>query len=174
MTGKLQNLVDTPEYLLSNRLGALPDDDIVITGGGLDYYEIGEYDVMQQRVFEAEDAETIRQALLEDAAAGRMDRIDLMGYQTNDDKDRYANTVSLNYHYVGNRNSESAYITLNANMTSTIQALEDLGILNEYVTLRLESEQNDYYAQQEMSYEEEAAAVYAEEIPATADVELAA
>ena len=144
LPGKLQALVDTPEYLLSNHLGDFSEDDIVILRGGLDYFEIGEYDVMQQRAFDAEAGEAIRQALLEDAAAGRMDRINLMGYGTDHD-DRYVNSIQLEYRRPGSTNSESAYITLSGSMTSTIQTLKDLGILNEYVTLRLESEQDAYF-----------------------------
>ena len=175
LTGKLQALVDTPEYLRSNCLEGLVNDGLVITGGTLSYFEIGEYDVMQDRAFDAETGEVLRQALIEDADAGRIERIDLLDYRDADySAERYVNGITLNYKHAGAQAGQSVYVSLSTGMTSTIQALKDLGVLNEYVTLRLESEQDAYYAQQDASYESEEAAGYVEEIPAVADTETAA
>ena len=79
LTGQLQELVNTPEFLVTYRLEELVGpEELHLTGGLLEYYETGQYDMLQERSFSAVDAETLREALLQDAQAGHLEGIQLM------------------------------------------------------------------------------------------------
>ena len=73
-TALLQALVDLPEYRVSDLLGDLYNSQggVELRGGRLTYEE---QDVTQERAFGQADAKTIRNALLEDAAAGRLTKV---------------------------------------------------------------------------------------------------
>ena len=64
-------------------------------------------------------------------------------------------------------NTGTAYIDLYADMTATIQALKDLGILNEYVVLRTRAEHDALY---ESRYQDGNATVAVYEAPGAEDL----
>ncbi len=142
----LQNLLNNTEFRADYYLGALTqnaDDDkaaVVITGGMLTYYEAGEYDVEQERTLSTAEAQTLRDALLEDAAANRLDTPLLFGETEEYTRTHYVNTLCITYR-ADSADENYQYISLTSHMTSTLQALEDLGIVGEHITLRTEEEQ---------------------------------
>ena len=62
-----------------------------------------------------------------------------------DGKKRYVNNLQFNYRIGSSVDTGRAYIDLSVDMTATVQALNDLGILNEYVTLRTCAEHDALY-----------------------------
>ena len=159
LTGQLQELVNTPEFLVTYRLEELVGpEELHLTGGLLEYYEAGQYDMLQERSFSAADAETLREALLQDAQAGHLEGIQLIGTDSAAEEKRYTNGLYFDY-YIDDPNAwNRIYIALNSDMTYTIAAMEELGILNDHVTLRLDSEQQAYFGALDSGTREEGSA----------------
>ena len=105
----------------------------------------------QERILTEAEAQTLAAALREDAAAGRTERILVADRrsdaekQAQDGEKRYVNNLQFNYRIGSSVDTGRAYIDLSVDMTATVQALNDLGILNEYVTLRTCAEHDALY-----------------------------
>ena len=178
LTALAQALVDDEEYRTRNALGPLASEEmdgetVTLTGGSFTYFNAGIVDVEQERVLTSSEAEAIVAALREDAAAGRTERVLVVDRRNPEERDaqdgekRYVNNFKIDYRVGSSVNTGTAYIDLYADMTATIQALKDLGILNEYVVLRTRAEHD---ALCESRYQDENATVGVYEAPGAEDL----
>ena len=152
--------MDLPEYRVSDLLGDLYDSEggVELRGGRLTYEE---QDVTQERAFGPADAQTIRNALLEDAAAGRLPEVYLTEYPLDYEENHYVNQLGFDYRLGEGGRLSDRYcgFELTKEMTSTLAALRELGVLNETVPLITQA---DYYRQQNLAEKAEE-----QDIPAT-------
>lgn len=156
LTALAQALVDDAEFRTKNALGPVAGEEVdgeavTLTRGCFTYYNAGVIDVEQERILTEAEAQTLAAALREDAAAGRTERILVADrrsdaeQQAQDGEKRYVNNLQFNYRIGSSVDTGRAYIDLSVDMTATVQALNDLGILNEYVTLRTCAEHDALY-----------------------------
>ncbi len=164
-TALLQALVDLPEYRVSDLLGDLYDSQggVELCGGRLTYEE---QDVTQERAFGQADAKTIRNALLEDAAAGRLPKVYLTEYPLDYEENRYINQLEFDYRLgeEGRISDRYCRFELTKEMTSTLAALRELGVLNETVPLITQA---DYYQQQNLVEEAGQGELSPQDVPTT-------
>ncbi len=151
----VQDLVDTAEYKAKDALEELLADNVRMVGAVLTYYE-GRYDAMQEYTFNKMDTQTLYDAMMEDAAAGRLPRINLVDYPEDYSETQYVNELQFEYRYANqsSRNNYWCCIRLTTDMTSTMQALEKLGVLNDRLQLMTDAEYDRVFSEKETSWPE--------------------
>ena len=149
LTALVQELVDTRAYKAWNTLHELSEGDsgISLRSAMLGFYANG-YEARQEYTLSRQDAQTVYDALLEDAAAGRLPEINLVNSPEDYADTHYVNDLELEYRIVTEDGIYPRYcnIGLTTNMTSTIAALEELGVLNDRVKLMTQAEYDRLYA----------------------------
>jgi hypothetical protein len=141
ITNTVAALVDSPTYRAYNTIGAYlyaadSDETLYFTDAGLSYYING---TAQYLLLTAEQAEPIYRALLEDAAADRMPKIYLVDKPDDYDENRYANELYLGARVTredGTLDNIYCNFTLTHDMTATLTALEETGVLRGDVQLQ--------------------------------------
>ncbi len=177
ITGCVSALTDSADYRATDALGALytrRGENLQVTG--MTFYYYGENDVEVQQSYRLNEAErkALYAALMEDAEAGRMPRVlDLMDYEQVDQirsENEYVNEVEVEFRVMEEDGvyidyQSNVYFYLTKDMTSTIAALEDLGIVNDSVRLRTRAQQDAMYSGQ---YREEELPSTSVEVPEAA------
>lgn len=147
------DLVNSKEYLMSWHIfDGETRDDYTPVSGVLTYYEDDKYNLTQEKTLSSKQLEAVYAALLEDAEAGRLPQINLLGDNVGA---YYGNDLEIGYMTEYKNNRYTATI-LSESMTSTIAALEESGVLNDHVKLVSQDVvtawYRDYYADYEGSY----------------------
>ena len=134
ISSKVKDIVDTKEYLASNLLGDMLEAENAPRGALFTYYGENDPDAMYERKISAEDTQVLYQAVLEDIHAGRIRDINLLDEPA---MKGYENEVRFISKPQGEKNTQELIreVYLTKEMTSTIAALEKLGILNDHVKL---------------------------------------
>ena len=161
LTAMVQDLVDTPEYKASDLLDTLytGESGVELNGAMLYYYE-DSLDVEQNRTLGKRDTQALYDALLEDAAAGRLPEMYLVSYPEDYEETHYVNYLEFEYRVVTENDMYNQYccVYLTTNMTSTVAALEEMGVLNDRVKLMTQAE----YSKRFDVYEDDAKSAAAE------------
>lgn len=152
ITGLVASLTDSAEYRAYHALEGLADASVTtkIEDGAKIEDATFSYQTQngawQYRVLSEAEQAAVCQALLEDAAAGRMPKVYLTGYPDDYGQTHYINELAFTYSKLyedGSLDECSVSLCLTAEMTSTIAELEELGILSDGVKLTTEAEAYD-------------------------------